>query len=88
MYQQLQWLMDRNEIADAWGNESDEDGNISEGLLGDFYFFLDELFNGNADKTAWVFMYLQIYSWQYQPFYEGVITYYENLYKNDTADGI
>lgn len=30
----------------------------------------------------WVEAYLQVYSWQFQSFHEGIITYYENFYGN------
>ena len=89
MYWQLQWLVNAGDLPSLYGgNLTDEEGKVSEDVLGDFFLLLTELYSDNSPMPEWVLMYIQIYSWQYQAQYEGVDTYYTNLYASDLRDGI
>lgn len=87
MYGQLRWLLDAGEFGGPWGgNPTDDEGKVSEDVLGDFYFFLTDLYK--EKEPEWVFMYLQIYSWHYQSIHEGPMSFYTNTYDVDREDGI
>lgn len=67
--------------------ELDEEGNVyggSASLGADWYVlddFLEQLPEMYEDEPDWVNAYYQIYMWEYQSFYEGLETYYGNLYE-------
>jgi len=62
-------------ILNAYGNLEAED----EYILSDIYEFFVEHFEDT--DIEWIKAYIQIFSWQFQSFHEGIITYYTNLYE-------
>lgn len=75
LMKRLEKVKNSGEILNAYGNGEVED----EYILYDIYMFFIENF-GNTD-IEWINVYVQIFSWQYQSFYEGAETYYTNLYE-------
>lgn len=57
-----------------------------DGILSDLYDFFCE--NFEEFDTEWVSTYMQIVSWEFQSYHEGVDTYYTNLYGNSDYDTI
>lgn len=75
LYARLMCLKASGNVVDVWG---DDDGAGNEGVLGDIFEFLFD--NFGKDQIDWVDAYIQIYSWEYETFHEGSITYYSNFY--------
>ncbi|MDE7417670.1 MAG: hypothetical protein K2N44_15435 [Lachnospiraceae bacterium] len=79
LYAELERMAEAGEVADAWGDET---------LLEFYDLMVRELYPIQKDAPEWVFMFEQIYNWQFQSCHEGVYTFYGNLYEVDTDDGI
>lgn len=79
LYTELEQRTNAGEIGDAWGDD----------LLLEFYDFLvSELYPVQSEEPEWVFIFLQLYNWQFQSYHEGISTFYTNLYEVDTDNGI
>lgn len=79
LYTELAQRIDADEVGDAWGDE----------LLLAFYDLLAcDLYPVQREEPEWVFMFLQLYNWQFQSCHEGISTFYTNLYEVDTDNGI
>ncbi len=78
LYTELAQRVDAGEVGDAWGDD----------LLLEFYDLVCELYPGSSEEPEWVFMFLQLYNWQFQCFHEGIRTFYTNSYGVDTDNGI
>ena len=64
---------------DAWGGE----------VLLEFYsLFMEDLYPVQSESPEWVFMFGQLYNWQFMSFHEGVGTFYTNFYGSDVENGI
>lgn len=64
---------------DAWGGE----------VLLEFYsLFMEDLYPVQSESPEWVFMFGQLYNWQFMSFHEGVYTFYTNFYESDVENGI
>lgn len=53
--------------------------DVDEEILSDFFELFCEYPKEN--EPDWLETYIQLYSWQFQNYHEGVETYYENLYE-------
>jgi len=79
LYTELAQRVDADEVGDAWGDE----------LLLEFYDLLAcDLYSVQREEPEWVFMFLQLYNWQFQSCHEGISTFYTNSYEVDTDNGI
>lgn len=79
LYAELERMAEDGEEADAWGGE----------LLFDFYLlFVNELYSVQDEEPEWVFMYEQLYHWQFESIHEGISTFYTNFYDSDADNGI
>lgn len=77
LYNGLARLKKKGEVLDAYGGSPDiyePDANI----LMEFYEYIVEHYED--ELPVWAETFIQIFSWQYQTFHEGSITYYENFY--------
>lgn len=80
-YERLEKLKEANIIANVYGG-FDEDVEV----LTDFLEFLCKYFKEKMPN--WVNAYIQLYSWEFQRYHEGLDTYYENLYGNTDSKSI
>ena len=79
-YQELKCALDDGKVMTAFGGDDERNGEV----LMDFYEYIYEVYE--EDLPSWAHTYIQVYSWQFQAFHEGVQTYYENFYEdNDYA---
>lgn len=82
LIRRLEEVKSSGEILNAYGNCEIEDGDI----LYVIYMFITE--NFEIEKIGWMSAYVQIFSWQYQSFNEGAITYYTNFYEHTDYETI
>lgn len=79
LYAALEPMANAGRVEDAWGGE----------LLSEFDDLLQcELYPDEKDEPEWVFMFIQLYFWQFASYHEGVHTYYSNFYQVDTENSI
>ena len=80
-YSILDNLISKKVIVDAYGGD-DADGEI----LCDFY----ELFCKFPEEETpiWAESYIQLYSWQFQNYHEGLDGYYDNFYGHTSHTNI
>ncbi|MDE6363732.1 MAG: hypothetical protein K2L86_05630 [Lachnospiraceae bacterium] len=79
MYIELERMAEAGEVEDAWGGQ----------LLLEFDDLLQcELYPEQNEEPEWVFMFIQLYYWQFASCHEGVGTYYSNFYNVDIGHGI
>lgn len=79
LYAALEPMAHAGRVEDAWGGE----------LLSEFDDLLQcELYPDEKDEPEWVFMFIQLYFWQFASYHEGVHTYYSNFYQVDTENSI
>lgn len=83
LYERLQRLVKTNAVVNFYGGCVDD--RVDAEILDDFYIFLVEKYEEWPD---WVNAYIQVYSWEYQAFYEGLITYYTNFYQHTDYESI
>lgn len=76
-YQELKCALDNNKVMTAYGGNDERNGEV----LMDFYECIYEIYE--EDLPSWAHTYIQVYSWQFQAFHEGVQTYYENFYEDN-----
>lgn len=80
-YNRLEELKKSNVIVNVYGCF---DADVE--VLGDFMEFFYVYFKENIPD--WINAYMQLHSWQFQRYHEGVNTYYENLYENTDYESI
>ncbi len=82
LFQRLEKLPKRTSRITAYGCDIDMDGEV----LMDFY----ELFckSREGDGKDYENAFIQLYSWQFQCFHEGISTYYENFYGGNEKEAI
>ena len=79
LYAALEPMANAGRVEDAWGGE----------LLSEFDDLLQcELYPDEKNEPEWVFMFIQLYFWQFASYHEGVHTYYSNFYQVDTENSI
>lgn len=79
LYAKLEPMADAGIVENAWGGE----------LLSEFDDLLQcVLYPEQKDEPEWVFMFIQLYCWQFASYHEGIHTYYSNFYELDTDNSI
>lgn len=81
LYNRLEELKKTNVIVNVY-----EGFDVDAEVLGDFTEFFYVNFKENTPD--WINAYMQLHSWQFQRYHEGVDTYYENLYENTDYESI
>lgn len=84
-YEQLEILEKSGVVGDAYGGTMHLDADVDWEVIFSFYEYITEVYK---ELPLWANAFIQIYSWQYQNFYEGLSTYYENLYEHTGYDSI
>lgn len=77
-YERLDNLLSANIIVDAY--------SVDEDILFDFYELFCEL--SQEELPIWAESYIQLYSWQFQNYHEGVDGYYDNFYEHTSSENI
>lgn len=77
LYERLHTLKRSNTVGNVYNGSSSIYNDFS--VFDDFLELLPKLYDQLPD---WANAYIQIYSWQYQAFHEGLSGYYENFYGN------
>lgn len=78
LYERADNLPKKTERGNTYGSNLRE--KIIDVLM-DFYDLLVEDYEVN-NMPDWAETYIQLYSWEYQCFHEGIQTYYENFYEH------
>lgn len=81
LYERADNLPKKIEGVTAYGCNGDTEGEIAVEVIMDFCELLFEDYKDDH-MPDWAEAYMQLYSWQFQCFHEGIQTYYENLYEN------
>ena len=84
LYERLQELVDSNAVVNFYGGCIDD--SVDAEIVDDFYIFLVEKYE--EQWPDWANAYIQVYSWEYQAFYEGLITYYTDFYQHTDYESI
>ncbi|MDE7424205.1 MAG: hypothetical protein K2N51_11055 [Lachnospiraceae bacterium] len=84
LYERADNLPKKIEGVTAYGCGCSQEGEIAAvavDVLMDFYDWIAENYEDN-NTPDWAEAYIQLYSWQFQCFHEGIFTYYENFYEH------
>jgi hypothetical protein len=85
LFQRLEKLPKRTSRITAYGSDVDIDGEV----LMDFYeLFCENCKDCKSDIKDYENAFIQLYSWQFQCFHEGITTYYENFYGGNEKEAI
>lgn len=84
LYERLQELVESNAVVNFYGGCVDD--SVDAEIVDDFYIYLVEKYG--EEWPDWANAYIQVYSWEYQAFYEGLITYYTNFYQHTDYESI
>ncbi len=84
-YEKLDYLEQSGIVGNAYGGTPSIETDAVWEIVDMFYEFIAEEYEELPD---WANAFVQIYSWQFQNFHEGLTTYYENFYEYTDYDSI
>ncbi len=86
LYKRLLGLEKLNEIGNVYcGSDTLEADWL---VFYDIYEYIYEKYEEWEELPDWANAYVQIFSWQFQRYHEGVDTYYENFYENTDYNSV